>query len=166
MRSGSRPGDDWALGGGMDTQVDKTVDATRTYLELVRDRPLEQVRVDDAKRAVEQEYRSSRVDPRWIVNWVRSWILRGEEGDPRPWEREQIQKRGTDELKAMIAEYVGQPLIISIIGNKERLDMKALGEIARVEEVKPAQLFSWGPFPAVKAAKKPGAGGKNEPAGD
>ncbi len=159
MAAGERPKDDWALGGGMDTQVVKTIEATRTFLELIRDRRLEASRIDEAKNAAEQHYRSSRVDPRWIVHAVFGWMHRGEETDPRPWEREQVAKLGQTELEAMVTTYKDQPLIISVIGNRDRLSMKELAKIAPVTEVKPEQLFSWGKFPKVKAAKadKPAA---------
>lgn len=157
MSSGSREGDDWAFTGAMDTQSDKTVEALQVYLDLVRTQPLDPARTAEAKQSLEQEYRSSRVEPRFVTFWVRSWFERGDDEDPRPEEREAVAATDDAKLQTFADRLDDAPVIISVLGNGEKLDTKALAEVAPITEVKPGQLFSWGAFPKVEkadAAKK------------
>jgi predicted Zn-dependent peptidase len=161
VSQGQRPGDDWGFVGGMGTQADKTATAVSTYLELVRDRPIDTDRLDDARDSLEQEFRSSRIDPRWIVLWVLDWDNRGEKEDPRPWEWEQIQELSSDDVQEFAKAYADRPIIISVVGDRNRVDMDALKKIAPITEVKPEELYSYGDFPekeddaeAAKPAKK------------
>ena len=151
---GDYKGDDWAFAGSMDTQSDKTVEALKVFLELVVTKPLDAARVKEARESLEQEYRSSRVEPRFIVYWVSSWFDRGDAGDPRPALREAVTKVDDAALQGFADELDKAPVIISILGNEEKIDMKALGEVAKITKVDRDDLFSWGSFPKVRKAKK------------
>jgi predicted Zn-dependent peptidase len=159
---GSRLNDDWAFTGMMDTQGNKTIDALSFFLELVRDRPLDPSRTDEAKVTLEEDYRSSRVEPRFIVYWVKSWFERGDEKDPRPAEREGAAATDNSRLQDFANKVKDAPVIISILGNESEIDMTALEGVAKVSRVKPDQLFSWGSFPK---ADKPAKGKPTKPAG-
>lgn len=143
---GSRPSDAWALRGGLGTQSDKTSEALRVFFELLG-RPLDAVRLGSARAAIDQEYRSSRIDPRtsgWIVH---SWDELGEKSDPRPWAWETIGKMTQEQLQGFAASFSAVPPIVGLVGNRERLDLEALKKLADVVEVAPASLFSYGSFP-------------------
>lgn len=144
---GRYPDDPWALGGGMGTQVDKTPDALSTFLELVLSRPLDAGRVAVARTTIDQEFRSSRIDPRWSMYWIDSWDDAGEPSDPRPWYWEQIQALDAEALKSFAGSFAGKPVIVGIIGDRDRVGMEALKKIGTVVEVSPEKLFSYGPFP-------------------
>ena len=143
---GGRPGDEWALRGGMGTQADKTNDALTTYLQLLRERPIDATRLGQTLESLEADYRSSRIDPRWIVWLVDGWDQQGEKQDPRPWEWEQIQQLNVEAVQSYASAYAERPVIISIVGDRERVDLKALAELGTVVEVEPAQLVSFGAF--------------------
>ncbi len=154
---GLYPDDPWAMTGGMGTQADKTPDALKTFLELVKTRPLDPGRIAVARTTVDQEFRSSRIDPRWSVFWIDSWDDAGEPSDPRPWYWEQIKALGDEPLKAFATSFADKPVIVGIIGDRNRIDMAALKEIGTVVELAPDKLFGYGPFPATKPAAKPAA---------
>ncbi|MCA9691211.1 MAG: insulinase family protein [Myxococcales bacterium] len=149
--------DDWALIGGMGTQADKTPEALATFLELIRGRPLEASRFASAKTSIDQEYRSSRIDPRWIVSWVESWDLRGDTSDPRPWLRESIQKLEGAQLEPFMQRFDKAPIIISIVGNRDTIGLDAIKKIAPVTELKAEEIVGYGPFPKPKAQPKAAA---------
>src|SRR5690606_16795235 len=48
--------DEWALLGGMGTQADKTTDALTTYLELLRERPIDATRLGHARESLDADY--------------------------------------------------------------------------------------------------------------
>lgn len=142
--------DHWALEGGLGTQVDKTADALTTFLELVRTRPLDANRIGVARASLDQDYRSSRIDPRWSMHWIDSWDDAGESSDPRPWMWQQIQALDDEQLREFAGRFADAPILIAIIGDRSR-DLAALERIGTVIEVEPAALFSYGPFPDLGA---------------
>jgi predicted Zn-dependent peptidase len=149
--SGNRPKDASGLLGFMSTQADKTPVAVETFLGLLRSTDVQADRLGTAKAAVDQEFRSSRLDPRWIQWWVASWDDRGEKSDPRPWEWETMAKLGESDLEGFAKRFSDAPVIIAIVGDKGRVGIEALQKIAPVQEMQPADLFSYGPFPPAPA---------------
>jgi predicted Zn-dependent peptidase len=149
--SGPRKKDDASLLGRMGTQADKTSYALETLLGLIQKRAIEADRVAEAKTSLEQSYRATRVDPRWINRWVLGWDELGEKEDPRPWEREEVRKLESKDIEAFAAQFAEQPLIISVTGDRGRVDVEALKKIAPITEVEADDLFSYGKFPAAKA---------------
>lgn len=151
---GERPSDAWMLRGGLGTQSDKTTEALRTFLDLLR-RPLDARRLGSARASLDQEFRGSRIDPRHSARMVDAWDEQGEKTDPRPWLWEKIGGLTPEQLQAFAGRYVALPTIVGMVGHRERLDLAALKQIGELVEVAPAQLFSYGAFP--KAAARPAA---------
>ncbi|MBK7824301.1 M16 family metallopeptidase [Nannocystis sp.] len=150
VNKGQYPDDPWAMTGGMGTQVDKTPDALTTFLELVRTKPLDTGRIAIARTTLDQEYRSSRIDPRWSVFWISSWDDAGEPSDPRPWYWEQIKALKDDELRAFAGSFADKPVVVAIIGDRTRVNLDALKKIGTVIELSPDKLFSYGAFPKAR----------------
>ena len=147
VNQGQYPDDPWALTGGMGTQVDKTPDALATFLELVRTKPLDAGRIAIARTSLDQEYRSSRIDPRWSVYWISSWDDAGEPSDPRPWYWEQIKALKDDDLRAFAGSFADKPVVVAIIGDRTRVNLDALKKLGTVIELTADKLFSYGAFP-------------------
>lgn len=147
--AGSRPTDAWALRGGLGTQSDKTSEALKVFFELLG-RPLDAVRLGSTRAAIEQEYRSSRVDPRASAWMVHAWDELGEKTDPRPWVWQTIGAMTQEQLQGFAASFAAVPPIVGLVGNRERVDLEGLKKIADVVEVAPAALFSYGSFPRAQ----------------
>ncbi len=157
----NRPGDDWALVGGMGTQADKTNDALTTYLGLLRGRPIDATRLAETLEVLDAEYRSNRVNPRWNVWLVDSWDQLGEASDPRPREWAAIQSLGIADVQAFANGYADAPAIISIVGDRERVDLEALAKLGTVIEVRPEQLVSYAPSgSSISSASSLGQGAR------
>jgi predicted Zn-dependent peptidase len=146
VAQGETPSDEWALIGGMGTQADKTADALTTYLELLRNRPIDEVRLSHARESLDAEFRSSRVEPRWVGWWVDGWDRRGEPEDPRPWEWAEIQKLNVESVQTFAKGYADRPVIIAIVGDRNRVDLDSLRKLGTLIEVEPAELVEWGAF--------------------
>ncbi len=155
--AGSRPKDASGLLGFMSTQADKTPVAVDTFLGLLRSTDVQTDRLAIAKAAVDQEYRATRLDPRWITYWVASWDDRGERTDPRPWEWETMAKLQEGDLETFAKRFSDAPVIVAIVGDRSRVNLEALQKIAPVQELNAADLFSYGPFPPAPAAPDPEA---------
>jgi len=151
---GSRPGDEWAFLGNLQTQGDKTAEAITTYLEVIG-RPVDASRLANVKEALDQRYRSSRVDPRAVPQRIRRWDLRGETSDPRPWEWKASTTMELDGLE-LVATLRSRPPILALVGDRKRIDMQALGRIGKVVEVQPDELVSYGAFPKGEVERSGG----------
>jgi predicted Zn-dependent peptidase len=145
---GRKPQDASGLLGYMSTQADKVPVAVETFLGLLRSQEIQPERVLEAKLSLDQEYRSTRIDPRWIVGWVEGWDRLGEKQDPRPWEWTTIQGLEADDVRTFASRFPEDgTVIISIVGDKTRIDLEALRKVAPIEEVQAEDLFSYGKFP-------------------
>ena len=151
---GDQPKDEAGLLGYMSTQADKVPVAVETFLGLLREEEVAPERVTTAKASLDQEYRSTRIDPRWVTAWVASWDELGEKRDPRPWEWESIDKLGVDDARAFAKQFREGPVIIAIVGDRERVGLEELAKIGAVRELTADQLFSYGKFPEPKKTER------------
>lgn len=147
--TGRRSNDDAALTGQMSTQADKTPEAVRTFLGLLRSGEIQPERLADAKAGIDQELRSSRIDPRWVDRWVLSWDERDEKVDPRPWEWASVKALEVSDVEAFAKGFIDAPVIIVVVGDRDRVGLGELEKIGPVREVKPDDLFGYGAFPPV-----------------
>ena len=143
---GRTPRDESGLLGFMSTQADKTPVAVKTFLELLRSGEIQPDRLVAAKLALDQEYRSSRLDPRWIHWWVLAWDELEENQDPRPWRWKTIAKTKVSQVDAFAEPFAAAPVIVGVIGDRKRVGLDELRKIGQVTEVKPDDLFSYGKF--------------------
>ena len=88
------------------------------------------------------------------------WLERGPEGpgfvpedrlnepaDPRPARFQQLHELTAREVAGLGTEIVNRPFVVAITGDRERLDTKALAKLGTIHDIKPDELFSFGPFP-------------------
>ncbi len=143
---GARTHDESALIGRIHTQADKAKESLATMLELLR-RPISSERLAVARSAIDERYRSDWLDPRAIPSTVLAWDRRGEPGDPRPEQWKAVLSMQPAELEAFMRRYANVPPILTIMADRERIDLDALASIAALDEVQPAELFGYGPFP-------------------
>jgi predicted Zn-dependent peptidase len=146
VSAGALLDDEWAMIGGLGTQADKTAGALSVYLELLRERPIDATRLGHTLESLDAQFRSSRVDPRWVAWWVDGWLRRGEPEDPRPWEWAEIQKLDAEDLTSFAKTYADRPVLVSIVGDRTRVDLAALAKLGKVVEVDAAELVSYGAF--------------------
>ena len=145
---GRTPEDASALFGSLSTQVDKTPDAVARFMALLQSPPLSSTRVEEAREALDHEYRASRIDPRWLGWTVVGWDEQGEAADPRAWQWQQVMKADDAALTAFATAWTQLPVVFAVVGERKRVGMGALKKIGPVHEVKPETLFGYGPFPS------------------
>lgn len=140
--AGERQGDENLMLGAMGTQVDKTPEATKTFLELLANMPLSDERFAITRDTLENQYRTGRVKFRGVIGAARQWERLGLAGDPRPGRFAAIQMAEIEMLKEFQKEQiVDRPIMISILGDKTKIDMKALEAMAPIKEVGIEDIF-------------------------
>jgi predicted Zn-dependent peptidase len=140
--AGARKLDDASLLAYVGTQGDKTGDALEAVLSTLR-RPIDEARLAQVRESVAQEHRVERIAPRSIAGAVYRWDDEGERADPRAARVERMLKLSRAELEKWARAAVAQPLIVSVVGNRQKLDEAALGRLAPVTFVPIPRLFGY-----------------------
>jgi predicted Zn-dependent peptidase len=146
---GARVHDESGLVASIGTQVDKAPEAIAVMLEVLR-RPISAERLEVAKQALEEGFRSERIEARDLGLTVLGWEEAGESGDPRPRYREAIANATPEMIQTFLAKLVKSPVIITILGDKNRLDRKAVAAFGAIKEVEIADVVPYG-FPNRQA---------------
>ena len=147
LATGARPVDACALIGKLGTQADKSREALELLLELLRRPALAGDRVAAARIALTREMVATRIPPRRVPDWVQAWEERGEAGDPRAWELEQLQALGPAQLQSLLDRFAAVPAIVSVLGDRRRLDVlspQTLSGAAELIELRTADIFPHG----------------------
>jgi predicted Zn-dependent peptidase len=140
--SGSRLGDQGAFQGYIGTQADKTLESLRLFIDLLNNPPQTENHFQRAQRALENSYRTSYIGFRDVLGSVIGWSYLGYDKDPRPEQFAQLNNLKLTDVSQVVDQHMkGQPLTFTIVGDKNKIDLKALAQIGQVEEVPVAQLF-------------------------
>jgi predicted Zn-dependent peptidase len=140
--TGSRLNDEDLMVGAMGTQVDKTVEALGAFIELVDDLPESPDRFAETKEALLNQYRTTKTGFRGVIGAVREWERLGLEPDPRK-ERFAALQQAEYDLMAEFhqAEIAGKPKLVSIVGDKNKIDMEKLALLGEVIEIDLGDIF-------------------------
>lgn len=140
--SGSRLKDENIMVGAIGCQADKTVEAVDAFLDLFDNLPESPERFHETVNASLNLYRTSPVGFRSIIGTVRAWERLGLEEDPRKQSFEELQEAELQDLMAFHAEHIkGEPKLISIVGDKTKIDMDALAKYGKITEISLEQIF-------------------------
>ena len=130
--------------GGMGTQADKTPEAVAAFVGLLDDIPASPERFAAAQLSVLNQYRTERLGFRSVLGAVRGWERKGLAGDPRAGRFEQIQASTLDAVLEFYRQHVqGRPKLISITGDKSKMDLEALAAQGEVIELGLEDLFAF-----------------------
>ena len=141
---GSEQNDYNLMLGAMGTQADKTPEAVGALVELLDNLPVSQERFTAAQASVLNKYRTERLGFRQVLGFVHDWERKGVPIDPRPWRFEQIQNAQLDQVLEFHNEHIGgKAKLISITGDKTKIDMEALGQYGKIIEVGLEDVFAF-----------------------
>jgi len=139
---GSRLGDQDQMMGYIGTQADKTVEALKLFVTLMKSPPKSASHFERAMRALENRYRSEVIDYTGVLGRFQYWSDLGLDKDPRPEEFSRLPKLTLDQLFDYLNQKVAsQPLTFTVVGDKTKIDLKALQTLGEVEEIKVESLF-------------------------
>jgi predicted Zn-dependent peptidase len=140
--AGSRKLDESSLFAYVGTQGDKAQDALAAVRATLT-KPIDEKRLADTKETLAQEHRVDRIAPRSIAAVVYQWDDEGEQADPRAARLERTLRLARADLEKWVKAAVAQPSILSITGDRKKLDAAALGKLAPVTFVPVAKLFGY-----------------------
>jgi len=129
--------------GVIQTQNDKASAAIDVYMDLVRNMPVKAGRLDVLKSKLELSAATTRPDFRQLPMTIDYWERMGYTEDPMKAQLPIYKEMTFDDIvnfeKAYIKE---QPMVIMVVGDKKRIDMKALAKYGKVVELKLSDIFS------------------------
>jgi predicted Zn-dependent peptidase len=139
---GSRKGEQNLMTGGIGTQTDKTVDAVEAFLDLLDNLPASPERFQATREAILTRYRTGKIGFREVLGAVRSWERLEVPIDPRKARFEKVQRAGLDLVLQFHREHLrGKPKLISIVGDKSKIDLERLKKSGAITELELKDLF-------------------------
>ncbi len=141
---GGRKGEENLMTGGIGTQADKTVDALQAFLELFDEFPASPERFAATKDSVLNAYRTSKLGFRDVLGAVRAWERLGLPVDPRRSRFQKVQKADLTLVTAFHQNHLRhRTKLISIVGDRSRIDWPALEKLGEVREIPISDLFAF-----------------------
>ncbi len=99
-------------------------------------------RFEEAVNSIANRYRTSKIGFRGVISAVRGWERLGFEKDPRKESFEMVQAAEIASMMDFHATHIkGKPKLISIVGDKRKIDMEALGKFGKITEVTLDDIF-------------------------
>ena len=129
--------------GSIETQVDKSIESLKAFLDLIDHLPESPERFEEARQSLLNLYRTGKIGFRGLIPVVRSWERMGiPVADPR---REQFPKIQAADMSIIEdfhkKEITGRPKLISILGDKSKIDLDQLRTEGEVREIKLDEIF-------------------------
>jgi len=139
---GSRLKGENIMVGVIGCQADKTIDALDAFLDLFDNLPESQERFAENVNAMTNRYRTSKIGFRSVIGAVRGWEKLGLDDDPRKKLFENLETASIEEMFEFQKSHLkGKPKLISIVGDKNKIDMEALAKFGKITEVTIDQIF-------------------------
>ena len=128
--------------GFLGTQSDKTVEGCEAMAELLTVCPNKPEKFENAKASALKKMEASYVSFRDYPAQVRKWQEYGYAGDPRKEQIELLKQMDFRQMCDFYYEMVGKnPLVITVAGDKKRMNLSQLAKTYEVKEVKYKDIF-------------------------
>jgi predicted Zn-dependent peptidase len=142
--NGSRKGEDNLMIGAIGCQADKTPEALDAFLDLFEKLPASPERFTDTRDAILSRYRTGKIGFRDIISSVRSWERLEVPIDPRRARFEKIQQLGLDDVLRFDQEHLQhRPKLISIVGDKNKIDLEKIRKGGAMMELELKDIFAF-----------------------
>ena len=135
LTSGWRAGDAnlaWMQAG---TQADKAVEAAALLLQLFREFPVDDRRLDRVRRSTWERRRTDRIGFKAVPATIVDWAGKGIHADPVVWQLEQLEQTTDADVRAYAAAVAQEPVTIAVVGDRDRIGMQALRALGEVTEL-------------------------------
>ena len=129
--------------GYMGTQADKTINALEAYISILSDMPKRATWIDGIKNGLKQSQNSKKPNFRSISKAIRNWEQQGFKIDPRVSQNEIFESISFNDIIDFYEKYLkNKPITITIVGNKEKIDMEKLAKFGDVIELDKKDIFN------------------------
>ncbi|MCF8296317.1 MAG: insulinase family protein, partial [Saprospiraceae bacterium] len=127
----------------MSTQADKTTEAISTLNKIITDLPVKEDRITTIKSSMLQSINSSRPTFRSMSYSVARWKRMGYQYDPRKDSYSIYENLEFDDIYSFYKKNIqNKPIIMTIVGDKERINIEELKKFGKIIFVKSDDVFS------------------------
>jgi predicted Zn-dependent peptidase len=142
--NGGRKGEQNVMTGSIGCQADKTPEALDAFLDLFEKLPVSPERFADTRDSIISRYRTGKLGFREILWAVRSWERLEVPVDPRKARFEKIQRLGLNDVLQFDQEHLqGRPKLISIVGDKNKIDLEKVKKDGAITELELKDIFAF-----------------------
>ncbi|HOE39631.1 MAG TPA: insulinase family protein [Bacteroidales bacterium] len=125
------------------TQADKTIDAIYIMDSLIHKMPVKDGRIDNIKSSLLQSINSSKPSWRELSETIELWLLQGYKEDPRIDRFKIFNSLNFENILAFHKINIQKrPMLITIVGNKEKIDFKELEKFGNIIELDKKQILN------------------------
>lgn len=125
-------------------QADKTQEAVRVMHKLISNMPQKPERIPLLSKSLQAKVQTSFPEFRDIPYDVISYRRQGYDVDPNTESFDEYQNMKMEDIVAFYEKYVkGKPFVITIYGDKKRVNPEALKDIAEVKEMKIEDMIAF-----------------------
>jgi zinc protease len=128
--------------GSMSTQADKTIDAINVFDSLIVSMPKKPERTETIKKQLLQSINANRTSFRYLASSVIYWKNQGYNDDPR---KQRLQRYNQLNFEDIVAFYnrniAGKKLVITVVGDKRRINLNELEKFGKVYQLKKSDIF-------------------------
>ena len=142
--NGGRKGEQNVMTGSIGCQADKTPEALEAFLDLFEKLPVSPERFADTRDSIISRYRTGKLGFREILWAVRSWERLEVPVDPRKARFEKIQRLGLNDVLQFDQEHLQhRPKLISIVGDKNKIDLEKIKKDGAITELELKDIFAF-----------------------
>jgi len=139
----ARPNEENVLVGSIGCQADKTLDAVDAFIDLLRKMPLSDTRWKSAHTSILSHYRTNPIPSRSIPRFVYDVDRLGLPIDPRAQRFEKLQGAKIGDFEDFYLQNIQpRPILFSIVGDSNRIDLAGLEKYGDITRVSPQELFN------------------------
>ena len=129
--------------GTIGTQNDKTIDAVSVFMDLLKDMPRHDWRIDNIKSYLLQRCQTSAPNLRSLPFAKDAYKWLGFEGEPMDEMIEQINALTIDDIYKFYEDNIkGKPVVIGITGNPKDFNVNDLSKFGKVNRIGPKQIYN------------------------
>jgi hypothetical protein len=110
---------------------------------LIRRFPASESRLEKARRAIDESYRTSRLGFRGLPGAALTWDRWGLDSDPREWNWKTATSATMADLQAFTKRFETMPFTITVMGDRDVIDLAALARFGEIQEVSADELFGY-----------------------
>ncbi len=139
---GYRAKDQNLMLGVIQTQHDKAAEATRAFVDLMDNMPVSAERFAVARESVINQYRTGKIGFRELLGVVQNWKRHNLTPDPRAQRFQTLELSSLQTLVDFQAKQIaGKPKLISIVGQKSKMDLESLKKLGPIREIAVEDIF-------------------------
>lgn len=143
----SAPGrkeDPYSLYAYIGTQADKILQAIPAMNQLLTELPFSEKSFSQAQQAIRNNIAASRISKSQILFDYLTAQRRGIDLDLRRPVYEEVEKLNFEDIRRFHEEHISKrPFVITVLGDKSKIDLAALGKFGAVKEVPMEELFGY-----------------------